>query len=196
MGFILTNYKKYAANIVTAVRADTLDEHMLASFSHMALHERNEVLVDQVAAHFLSQATPQQIDRFIDFWNVEGMKFLYCEKLFTLTITEREVEYVVGTLMKHFDIRELASVFPREDYPLLVRMLLVFAEAAAWHKISWLSKDLAYHVAKLLGRKVHKHPPEADVFENGFDFMDYKKVLAKGRRTRFLSRLSKRGRRG
>ncbi len=192
MAFILTNYKKYATGIAGQVKADCLDAKTLKSYVKMAGWERLQMVVDQVAAHFLSHVPPHLIDKFIDFWNSQGMSFLDCEKLFTLSIPMEDIDRVIERFLWHFkgDLPELLKSFPHEDLGLLLRA------GGLWNFIKWRrgrlvlqdawqtlahgwdgppgktiaakARRLTADVEILVGRRPFPAPPE-----NGFDFLDY-----------------------
>lgn len=170
MAFILTNYKTYAANIADAVRWDRLDRRTLESFCRMAVHERHEILLDQIAAHFLSHASAKQIDRFIDFWDSPGMDFLLCEKLFTLAITSDDVNRTGHAFFREFSPVEMMKIFPAEDYHLLLREAKELAFDVIHEKVHrWKDR---------LRRFFHEDlepvagPDETPPLENGFKFLD------------------------
>jgi len=170
MAFILANYKAYAANVANAVRWDRLDHRTLESFCRMAVHERHEILLDQIAAHFLSHASAKQIDRFIDFWDAPGMDFLLCEKLFTLTITGQDVNRTGHAFFREFSPMEMMKIFPSEDYHLLAREAKELAFDVVHSKVSkWKERIHRFFHEDL---EPAAGPDEEPPLENGFKFLD------------------------
>jgi len=184
MAFILTNYKKYAANIIKAVEKDRLDEKTLESFVQMRTNEEFEILLDQVAAHFLSVAPTDLIDQFIYVW--DEAEFLNCEKLFTLTIKQREVMHVLRILVKRVNIPRLVAAFPKEDVPLILHTAWEFIEDAledgvheTLHAVVDATEEF---IEKLTGidifpDHVHHDEPLDEELDNGFDFLDDRNLL-------------------
>jgi len=183
MGFILTNYKKYAANIVKAVRKDQLDQETLEGFVQMRTNEEFEILLDQVAAHFLSVAPTDLIDQFIYVW--DEAEFLNCEKLFTLTINQREVLHVVKILLKRVDIPRLVDAFPKDEIPIVLHAAWEFVEDAikdGLHEtVSEIVEKTEDLIEKLTGLDLFPdHPHDAlheTELDNGFDFLDDRNLL-------------------
>ena len=178
MAFILTNYKGYAKDLARCLEEDRVDEHTLCSLVQMATHEKNEILIDQIAAHFLSHAPADKIDRFIHFWDDPG--FIFCEKLFTLSITSLEVAYTLFNFFEHFNIFELRKCLPREDLPLLAEGAEAFvSDACSWGKEVW-AMDQAHESLKNKLKNIAQitlfGPNPYKFVENGFDFRDYSGV--------------------
>lgn len=195
MAFILTNYRKYAQHIAERVRDDRLDAHTLKSYVKMAQWERLQIVVDQIAAHFLSHMPPQLIDKFIEFWNTEGVSFVDCERIFTLSIPLHDLERVFEKFLLHFhhDIPLLIKHFPRDDIRLLLqtaglwnvigwrRAMAVLHDAADTLAHGWRrpfketaarkARRLAADLEILVGKRAFPVPPA-----NGFDFLDYKRL--------------------
>ncbi len=121
--FILMNYRRYARKLARTVRRGRLDADSLAGLVRMGEHAQWEVAVDQLAVHFLANAPARLVNEFITFWDQDarhGVDFLFCEKLFTLTLSPREAAHVVWRFLRKFDVGELAHVFPKEDRRLLL----------------------------------------------------------------------------
>ncbi len=195
MGFILTNYRKYAQHIAVQVQRDALDAETLRRFVRMANWERFQIVVDQVAAHFLSHVSPRLIDKFIDFWKTERMSFLDCERLFTLSIPLGDLERVAEEFLRHFrrDLPELVRAFPGEDLGLAVEAAELLARIAMGRRVGVArhALDTVLHhwdppLGRALRRKARLLREDAEMLlglrsipqppENGFDFLDYKRL--------------------
>jgi flavin-dependent dehydrogenase len=127
MTFILRNYKYFADQIGGLLQKDTLDKKSLLSVPHYKTHEKYEVLLDTVVTHFLSNASSSQLDRFIKLFQ-KDLKKILCEKVFCLTITQEEIGEMIKPIMENFDLRELAHIFPKEDYKLFLEEAKYFVE--------------------------------------------------------------------
>lgn len=195
MAFILTNYRKYAQHIAMRVQEDKVDARTLKSYVRMAKWERLQIVVDKIAAHFLSHAPPQLIDKFIDFWNSEGVTFLDCERIFTLSVPLPDLRRITTRFLLHFkrDLPVLASVFPREDLFLLLRasglwsdIALERAGAVLIDAFATLSGGWGSPLKQTLARKVQRLRNDFEILcgnkplpqntGNGFDFLDYKRL--------------------
>ncbi len=186
MAFILSNYKKYAANIARALKTGQLDQGSLESFVQMRENERYEILLDQLAAHFLSRAPTQLIDKFIYVW--DEVDFLYCEKLFTLTIKQAEVFEVVKALLSRVKVSELYEAFDEEEIPIAAKAAIAALEDLAEEKLRKLAEDTKEWLEKtgdwidnMLGTDLFPAPtPQVQTvgeLDNGFDFLDDKSIF-------------------
>jgi len=126
MAFILDNYKRYARNIINLVKENKLNEHNLNSWVELSVYEKHQFLFDQIITHFLSNGSAQDLDRFIEFFHV--IDPLLCEKVFTLRITPEELKIVLKAFLKHFDLKELINIIPKEDYLLMLDEVKDFLE--------------------------------------------------------------------
>ena len=196
MAFILTNYKKYAQHLAVKIKEDSLDSRSLESLVKMARWEQMQIVVDQIAAHFLSHVPPNLIDKFIDFWNREAMTFLYCEKLFTLTITMPELDHLIACFGRAFEkeLPMLVKSFPLVDLRLAIKAVSLWGQigwsrklALVEHMIEVITKDwdegpwheLLHDKLKELKRDVEMltgERPQPQIAENGFDFLDYSEL--------------------
>jgi flavin-dependent dehydrogenase len=132
--FIIANYKKYARQLSVAVKEDNLDKDYLAGLIQLTRRSQYQVLLDQIATHFLSFATASDLNAFIRLFDPKGELGaagpLMCEKLFTLTITEEEAFLMLKLVAKNIGIKSLIDTIPKEDYLLLVELAVESAEAA------------------------------------------------------------------
>jgi hypothetical protein len=136
MTFILRNYSEFAGKISKLLAENKLDKESLLSVPHYKTHEKYEVLLDTIVTHFLSVATANQLDRFINLFKV--IPYVLCEKVFTLTITRAEVHTMLKAMLSEFSLAELVSILPKEDYLLLLEEAKYFVEDAIvdeMHKI-------------------------------------------------------------
>lgn len=136
MGFILNNYKKFSLGLHRALVANTLSARDLTALTKFRLHAQHEIMMNQIATHFLANATPEQLDRFILFFNSLGS--LMCEKIFTLSISHRELLRVLKSFFKVFSPREILPIIPKEDYFLILneaKNLLTDASIKEIHRI-------------------------------------------------------------
>ncbi len=127
VSFIVANYKPYARRLIDAVKKDELTQKHLNQMIHLSTRAKYQVLLDQIATHFLSFASASQLNEFIKLFDPNGpigeAGPLMCEKLFTLTITESEAIHLLKAVIKGIGGKELAKNIPREDYLLLVELL-------------------------------------------------------------------------
>lgn len=127
VSFIVANYKSYAHHVVDAVKNDQLTKKQLNKIIHLSKRAEYQVLLDQIATHFLSFATASQLNEFIKLFDPNG-KFgdtgpLLCEKLFTLTISEKEAIHLLRAIIGTIGVKDLAHNIPKEDYILLLELL-------------------------------------------------------------------------
>ncbi|MCK8059399.1 MULTISPECIES: lycopene cyclase family protein [unclassified Fusibacter] len=152
-GFIVYNYKHYAKSIEELLDKDRLDEASLKGMIQFNINEKHQILMDAIASHFLANGTPEQLDKFIDFFN--NNEPLMCEKIFTLTISQEEIRGVAKEFVKFFNPLELLSIYPKEDWNLLL-------------------KEIPYFLADTIGEAVAK-TKKADIgFKPAFDISDNK----------------------
>lgn len=117
-GFIVDNYRSYSKAMSTLVKKDQLDKESIEDIIDLNIHEKHEILFDAIASHFLANASPDQLDKFIEFFNENEP--LMCEKIFTLTIDQDEIIDVGKRFFKKFSILELIKIFPKEDWDLIL----------------------------------------------------------------------------
>ncbi len=126
--FIVANYKGYARELVKAVKQDALDRKSLNKLIHPSSRSRYEVLFDQLATHFLSFASADQLNSFIELFDPNGMLGeegpLLCEKLFTLTIGEKEAIIMLKVMMKKMGGLALLKTMPPSAYWLCVKLVV------------------------------------------------------------------------
>ena len=154
-GFILKNYHTYAQHIIQAIQKNTLDKESLESIIKLKVHEKHEILMNSLATHFLSNASTNQLDRFIEFFNKTNT--LWCEKMFTLTITHKDLSKLFREFVKHFKISELVHIIPKEDIPLILE--------EAWY----FTKDWIIEKFQSVISKFKKDKSDSST-QNGFDF--------------------------
>lgn len=133
MGFILNNYRHYAARLTEAVQKDRLSKDHLVEFVSFNSHARYEILMNQLATHFLAHASASQLDKFINFFT--EVNFLICEKIFTMTLSEKELEDTLKRLLKTFTLLELMEIFPKEDFAVLLKEVESFVEVGVLDKV-------------------------------------------------------------
>lgn len=127
MSYITANYKHYAAHLKTAVNNDRLSKHALRDLINLKLHTRYQVLLDQIVTHFLSYASAAMLDQFILLFEPGGPMAdkgpLLCEKLFTLTLTDEDVAYLVKHLANFMDLKTLMRSMHPDDYLLVLELM-------------------------------------------------------------------------
>lgn len=123
-GFIVYNYKKYVERLLPRLSEDRLDKDALEEIIHFNIREKHQILMDAIASHFLANGTPAMLDRFIDYFNSNDP--LMCEKIFTLSISQEEIRTVAKNFFKYFKLSELASIYPPEDYRLILHEIPYF----------------------------------------------------------------------
>jgi hypothetical protein len=130
MSMTLANYKRYASRLTEAVKSDQLSAEHLKQFIQMSYRTDVQVLLDQVATHFLSFASASLLDKFINTFKPHSALGadgpLFCEKLFTMTLTEEEAMGILVALFKNFHMHELIKVIPEEDYLLIAKLAVEY----------------------------------------------------------------------
>ncbi|MCH9697623.1 MAG: FAD-dependent monooxygenase [Gammaproteobacteria bacterium] len=127
VSFIVANYKNYAKKLIKAVHNDALSQKELNTLITMSARTKFQVLVDQIATHFLSFASADQLNDFIRLFDPKGPLGdagpLMCEKLFTLTISEHEAIDFLKQVITSVGGKALAQNIPKEDYLLLLGLV-------------------------------------------------------------------------
>lgn len=150
-GFIVDNYRYYGREITKLVQEDKLSEESIKSIVDFNVHEKNQILIDKIASHFLANASPKQLDKFIAFFNSNDP--LVCEKIFTLTIEQDEIIEFGKKFLEEFSIFELIKIFPLEDWPTFIREIPYF-----------FAETVIEEIKKLLGIELEN--------EQGFEMGD------------------------
>lgn len=167
MSYITANYKQYAANLKEAVKNDHLSKHQLQSLIKLKLHTRYQVLLDQVVTHFLSYASANMLDQFIRLFEpggpMEDKGPLLCEKLFTLTLSDDDVKYLVKHLAGFMDLKTLIRSMHPADYLLVLELM-------AEH----LEKNVVDELHELFHRHHNKPEPQP---KDGIELDDPKSSL-------------------
>lgn len=150
-GFIVYNYQKYAASLMHLLDQDTLDKEAINGVVDLDLYEKHQILLDALASHFLANASPKQLDRFIEYFNANEP--VICEKIFTLTVGHDDLGKIAKNFFDYFSPLELLEIVPREDYLLLL-------EEAGLLTANWITDE----IKEWLGIKIETGP--------GFDISD------------------------
>lgn len=165
MTMTLANYKRYAARLAEAVKSDQLRDHHLKQFVQMSYHNDTQVLLDQITTHFLSYASASLLDQFIELFAPNGVLKedgpLYCEKLFTMTLSEKEALRMLVVLVENFDKEELLKAIPEKEYGQIAELAGEFVDEGFLDII----RKILNFFRSLLGMKKIKHP-----VVNGFLF--------------------------
>lgn len=126
--FIVANYKNYARHLIAAVKEDKLTKQQLGKLINLSARSKYQVLMDQVATHFLSFASASELNVFISLFDPNGELGaegpLLCEKLFTMTISEQEAAAMLKQVMKKVGFKTLIKTVPKKDYGLLILLVL------------------------------------------------------------------------
>lgn len=164
MAFIMRNYKSFARKLAQGLSTeglpghDPLSKHGLKEMINLGIHDVNQILLDRVAARFLSHAPAHLIDEFVRLWG-EGanqVPFIMCEQLFTLSIPHCNAMKVALTVLKRFPKAELARIFPPEE------LITLFTEVPLFG-IDWAVTELQKRIPAL-----DRVLPRLD--RSGFDF--------------------------
>jgi len=166
MAFIMRNYKSYSRKIKGALQAnkvsildnDPLSAHHLKGFVNLGIHDWNQVLLDRVATRFLSHAPAHAINQFVEVWG-DGpgqIPFLYCEFLFTLSISHPQAVETAIAVIRKVGVKTLAQLFPPKE-------------------LLGLAKEAPLFAADALLTAIQKHTDIIDDFlpalnRSGFDF--------------------------
>jgi len=131
--FIVNNYKHYAKHLLETFKQDRLDKQNLTSLIKLSVKSKSQVLIDQITTHFLASASAPLLDKFISMFDQGGPLGekgpLLCEKLFTLTLSDDDVKFMLKVAVKYFDLRELMHIMPSEDFVLLLEEVKEYVEA-------------------------------------------------------------------
>lgn len=166
--FIVANYKCYAQRLTTLVKADNLNKKQLKKLVHLTTRSKYQVLLDQVATHFLSFASASDLNAFISLFDPNGPLGsagpLMCEKLFTMTISEEEALKMLSLVGKAVGFKSIIKTIPRNDYMLLLILMAASVKVAVsdvLHKIK-----LYLHL-----ESAEEHAAEPEI-QSGFSITD------------------------
>ncbi len=126
MGYIMRHYKNYSHKVIDAVRRSETDpralsKNSLKKFIHIGLYSRYEILLDHIVTRMLSNAPAEVIDKFIGFFTISPNKYLgdqgplLVEKVFTLTVSQKEVWLVLRKAMHLITLKELRTFLDWKD---------------------------------------------------------------------------------
>lgn len=147
MGFILKNYRAYAAQLSALVRQDRLDKKSLRKLG--AHHgKKAEFFMNALATRFLSYGTARQLDQFIALFN--QVDPLICEKVFTLRASPRDLLRVGWAAIRTIGILPILRVVPLRELPSFagqfVGMVWQYACEIFWHLLGRKSDDRGFGV--------------------------------------------------
>ena len=135
MEFVEGEVKGYGRKGAGALRGegghcgdDPLSQRSRAGLIDRGINDVNQVLLDKVAARFLSHAPARLLDEFIRVWGTgkHQVPFLLCEQLFTLSIPHLNAMRVVLAVLQRIPPMELVKVFPREEFKTILKEAPVF----------------------------------------------------------------------
>lgn len=159
--FVTNNYKKYAEHFLANFKQGHFDKKHLENLVKLSVRTKSQVLIDQITTHFLASASASLLDKFINLFEPGGPLGdkgpLLCEKLFTLTLTDEEVKFMLKVAIKYFDLRELMHIMPHEDFLLLLEEVKDFIEGEVL--------DGLYNMIHF-----YKKSKTQSALVNGFDF--------------------------
>lgn len=142
MSYIVANYKHYAKQLIPAIQADNLSKTQLKDLIKLKLHTRSQVLLDQIVTHFLSYASSTMLDQFIRLFEQGGplddQGPILCEKLFTLTMEEKDIKFLLKHMAQFLDIKQLMHSMHAEDYKLLLMLIGEYIEEGVLKEIHQL----------------------------------------------------------
>ncbi len=144
-GFIVYNYQKYAASLSRLLENDTLNHSDINDVVDLSLYEKHQILLDALASHFLANASPKQLDRFIAYFNANDT--VICEKIFTLTVSHDDLKELTKKFFTYFSPLELLEIVPHEDYLLLLKEAGLLAA-------NWITDE----IREKLGLKIETGP--------------------------------------
>ena len=137
MSFLITNYKKYAARLARKLsNDDPLDRRSLLELVQLPVHGKHELLLDRLGARFLSNAPAEALRKFEKvFGNPEDedwdpktqVPFYFCERLWTLTITQEQTLELLAKMMKTMTLCEIRQLLPKDEIPTLFREAALFS---------------------------------------------------------------------
>jgi len=129
MAFIVRHYKSYARQLHRCLERGTLDQTSLHQAFFLSDQEQNQIRLNRIAVRFLSNAPARLLDQFVHVWehaggpegDTDGLPFLLCEKLFTLSITPEETLQILGRLVPELKPRDALQMFPAQEVVPLLR---------------------------------------------------------------------------
>ncbi len=134
MGYIVHHYKDFSKKVLKAVQNyetdnTALKKKKLERLISIDLFQRYQILLNQIITRMLSNGSARLIDKFITFFTKPNGALgekgpLLCEKVFTLTVTRREVRLILFNILKTFKIKELLSFLKFKDIILIFRELI------------------------------------------------------------------------
>ncbi|MBI5179760.1 MAG: hypothetical protein HZA04_10940 [Nitrospinae bacterium] len=133
MGFILNNYRIYAKHLANSINNKRFDAASLTNIPDLKVHDKYEILFDKLMTHFLSNAPAEMLDQFIGFFKI--IDPIICEKIFTLTVSQKECLDTLKVFLKHIPAKDLIKVLPREDYITVMEEAKYFVEDAVKDKL-------------------------------------------------------------
>ena len=133
MGFILNNYRAYAASLGRLVALDRLDAADLDGLIDGNLHLRRQIAFNQVMTHFLAYAPADAVDRFVDVFH--RLQPGLIERIYTLTIEPPEIAEVLRATVEAIGVREVLRIIPAHGYRGLVRALTLLGGELALSRL-------------------------------------------------------------
>jgi flavin-dependent dehydrogenase len=147
MGFIMRNYKAYAEGLLPLLKNDRVDRRSLVRLVQLKEYQKTQFLMNKLATFFLSNATADQLDKFINIFN-DGLNPEICERMFTLKIRPHEIIRCIWVVKKRFTISEILTIVPREEYWSVFKDLVRLALEITPMAIQWLFNGFKWPVKK------------------------------------------------
>ena len=136
MGFILKNYKAYCRALLPLLKEDRLDRNSLRDLVELKSYQKTQFLLNKLATHFLANGNAEQLDKFIELFNVVDP--IICEKMFTLRIEPHEIWQVLRAGAKSFTLKEVSQIVPRSEWWSIIKDIMRLSYESIPHFIHWL----------------------------------------------------------
>jgi hypothetical protein len=124
--FILKHYKVYAEKLSHLLDKNDLSADGLAEIMNFSKPYQFQILMDQLMIRFLAACPPKTMNGFIRTFN--QIPFLYCEKLFTLTLEADEFGPLLKAMLKEIGLKPLIKALRSRDIPLLLKVLIDYIQ--------------------------------------------------------------------
>jgi hypothetical protein len=149
MGYIIHHYKEFSKRVVQTIKnydhdKNALKKKKLEKLLRIGVYHRSEIILNQIIVHFLSNANAHIIDKGITFFTHPDKSPLgedgplLVEKVFTLTVTQDEVMYILENVSKMFTIREIIgiiTILPPIDICLLIQEIFYYILSWSFRRI-------------------------------------------------------------
>ena len=132
--FILGHYIQYAKRIDRLLHGGALHRRHLEKILRFPPAGAAQRVTDDIVVQFFACAPARLINKFIGLFGDDPgqIPFIYCERLFTLSLRPEDLVFMIPRCIKHFSLAELVQIIPPRLMPRLIAdMLALGMESAA-----------------------------------------------------------------